>query len=132
MSRDPFTGKHIAVLGFGAEGKAAAEFLLRIGADVEVFDAKKESEFAQAEIDAVRKLEEQGVLFHLGEERAIAGFDAVFRSPGMSLDHPWDKRSEGGRYSDYLGHCGFPGALSRNGGGRNRYERQRHDVHAYL
>ncbi len=85
-----FRDKKIAVLGFGAEGRAAAEYLVRHGAEVEVFEAKPEAQFAPEDIETVEELQKKGVIFHFsaaGQE--IKQADAIFRSPGIPPANPW-------------------------------------------
>jgi UDP-N-acetylmuramoylalanine--D-glutamate ligase len=78
-------GKKMALAGFGAEGRGTADFLLKVGADVEVFDSKPEEDFPQ---EVVSDLRERGAVFHFGSLGPFGGFDAVVRSPGISPHIP--------------------------------------------
>jgi UDP-N-acetylmuramoylalanine--D-glutamate ligase len=80
-----FKNKRIAVAGFGAEGRSAAEFLVSAGAQVEVFDVKPEEEFPADKVAALRQL---GVVFHFGGLGPFTGRDAVLRSPGIPPHAP--------------------------------------------
>ncbi len=86
-----FANKHIAILGFGAEGKASADFLLKKGARLEVFEAKREESFTGGDAETIQRLRDAGVVFHFREDQAILGFDLIVRSPGLPLSHPWLK-----------------------------------------
>lgn len=59
-----YRDKRVAIIGFGAEGKSAADFLRREHADISVFDEKE------------------------GPIPSLQSFDVVVRSPGVPLHHP--------------------------------------------
>lgn len=78
-----FTGKKIAVLGFGAEGRSATQFMLRHGALVEIFEAKAETQFAPEDVEVAENLQKDGAIFHFGSSVLVGNFDLVLRSPGI-------------------------------------------------
>jgi UDP-N-acetylmuramoylalanine--D-glutamate ligase len=78
-----FKNKKIAVVGFGVEGLSSALYLVKMGAEVTIFDQNKE--VSQKDIFAeAKKMKVNFVLgeFYLGR---IKGFDLVVRSPGVKL-----------------------------------------------
>lgn len=87
MKFDPshFEGKNIAILGFGVEGKSAANYLLNQQASVTIFDKEPKDTFPAQEI---KKFEDKGVTFELQELAELETFDVIVRSPGISLNIP--------------------------------------------
>ncbi len=83
-----FKNKRIAIIGFGMEGRSAAEFLLARGARLALFDDKPEYKFSEEDAEALKALERQGVEIRIGEGQALDGFDFVLRSPGVPIRHP--------------------------------------------
>lgn len=83
QSLGEINGRRFAVLGFGAEGKAAADFFSRHGGAVTVFDRKPEEDF-DAEI--VSALKAKGVSFHFGGIGPFRDFNYIVRSPGIRPD----------------------------------------------
>lgn len=83
-------GKKAAVLGFGISNRPLALVLAKWGAKVSVFDKKEEKAFSEI-LDDYKKL---GINFSLGENYLdkLAGFDVIFRTPGMRYDIPQIQR----------------------------------------
>lgn len=71
----------MALAGFGAEGRSAADFLMNAGAKVEIFDALPESDFSAAMVADLRR---RGAIFHFEEFGPFEDFDFLVRSPGIS------------------------------------------------
>jgi UDP-N-acetylmuramoylalanine--D-glutamate ligase len=80
---DVFKNKKIAVVGFGVEGLSSALYLVKMGAEVTIFDQDKEA----IQKDIFQEAKKVKVNFVLGEfylER-IKEFDLIVRSPGVKL-----------------------------------------------
>lgn len=77
-----FSGRKVAILGFGIEGESVAEFLLKKSAAISVFDEKEEKEF---DAQKVLRYKKQGITFSFNTIPALASFDIIVRSPGVSL-----------------------------------------------
>ncbi len=81
-NRDNMKGKKVLVVGFGKSGIAAAQAMLRLGAEVEVQDSKKEEKFEQNLLTYFRG---QGVRFILDNVPQDMGrYDMLILSPGVS------------------------------------------------
>src|SRR5581483_8961560 len=80
-----FSGKSVAILGFGNEGQSSAEFLVDKNAQVTILDEKNEHEFDKSSVDHLKSL---GICFKFGSFSDLSGFDVVIRSPGIKLTHP--------------------------------------------
>lgn len=81
MDKD-FSGKKIAILGFGLEGQDLCRFFLEKKAEITVFDQKRASELGKEYFE----FKNQGVGFGLGKnylKSGIKNFDIIFRSPGF-------------------------------------------------
>ncbi len=82
MKRD-FKGKKVAIVGFGVEGKASVDYLLKQGADVTVLDRRSpeelEEDVKRLGYTAIKLVGGEDYLEHLTE------FDLVLRSPGVKL-----------------------------------------------
>jgi UDP-N-acetylmuramoylalanine--D-glutamate ligase len=76
--------KLVAVLGFGVEGRATAEYLLKHGLKPVLFDERPWDEWDETEKGEIKKL---GVNFIFGPKAfmELGGFDVAFRSPGIPL-----------------------------------------------
>ncbi|MCX6726001.1 MAG: UDP-N-acetylmuramoyl-L-alanine--D-glutamate ligase [Candidatus Shapirobacteria bacterium] len=82
-----FSGRKIAVLGFGLEGKDLCDYLLRQKARVTVFDEKKSFKNDEDYL----KFQKKGIVFNLGPEvfkNGLNNFDIIFRSPGFHYLSP--------------------------------------------
>lgn len=82
-----WAGKRVAILGLGRSNVALARYLSRQGAHLVGFDAKGALELGER----YRTLEQlPGMEFRLGEGYlfGLAGFDAVFVTPGMKKHLP--------------------------------------------
>lgn len=90
---DKFWNKKIAVLGFGIEGMSVCDFLPK-SSKVTVFDEKKRESF---EASLLEKYEKIGFEFRFGKFENLAGFDMVFRSPGIkpSIEVLMDAKEKG-------------------------------------
>jgi len=88
-----FTGKKLAVLGFGFEGKQLCRFLSPFTKNITVFDQKK-----PADLDPDwRAYHRRGVEFICGPDylgKGLTGFDYIFRSPGFHRLAPALVRAE--------------------------------------
>jgi len=75
-----FSGKKIAVLGFGLEGQDLIRFLLKQKAQITVFDQKEKLSGQEYQV-----FKKAGVVFQLGKNylQNLSGFKFVFRSPGF-------------------------------------------------
>ena len=82
MRKVDFSGKSVAVVGFGLEGRSACDFLLARGASVTVFDERGGEHFEEEEIVSY---EEQGVVFEFLSLGPLVSFEVVVRSPGVSV-----------------------------------------------
>lgn len=82
LKHKSFSGKNIAVVGFGVEGETAAEFLIKNGAKVSIFDEKKENLIDRKKIERFR---ERGVTFRFLTLPDLSSFDLIIRSPGIRL-----------------------------------------------
>lgn len=84
-------GKKVAVLGWGINGRDAASYLRKLGAQITVFDEKEEGELDFSDFD-------KGIIkVVLGKDYlkgGLAGFDYVFRAPGVYRYLPEIVRAE--------------------------------------
>ena len=79
---DNMKGNRVLVVGFGRSGQAAARVMARMGAEVSVQDAKKES---QIDSNLLTFYRGQGVTFYLDSMPPDMGaFDQIILSPGAS------------------------------------------------
>jgi UDP-N-acetylmuramoylalanine--D-glutamate ligase len=79
-------GKMTAVLGYGLEGAAVTEYLLKHGVKPVLFDQKPWQNWPIEEQETIKKL---GLNFIFGPDafKELAGFDIAFRSPGIPLSN---------------------------------------------
>ncbi len=77
-------GKLVAVLGYGMEGKAVTQYLLKHGVKPVLFDERPWEKWEKNEQDEIKALE---VNFIFGPEafKELKGFDVGFRSPGVKI-----------------------------------------------
>ena len=77
-------GKLVGILGYGIEGKAVAEYLLKHGIKPVLFDQKTWSEWPEDQQKLISGLK---VNFIFGRDcfKELKGFDVVFRSPGIQI-----------------------------------------------
>lgn len=80
-----FSGKRVAVAGFGIEGQAAVGFLLQDRIIPLVYDEKPETDFSA---DTVKAYRDQGVEFHFATLDGLEGADVIIRSPGIQPEKP--------------------------------------------
>lgn len=85
---DKFKDKKIAILGFGIEGQSLVDFLREHASSITVIDEKKRSNFDEK---VLMSYESKGVAFKFAKIEDLAGFDIIFRSPGI---HPSSKDIE--------------------------------------
>ena len=83
MGEFSVAGQRVVVVGAARSGVAAAELLVRRGAQVTISDVKPA-------IDAADDLRAQGIALELGGHAAatFAGADLIVASPGVKLDQP--------------------------------------------
>jgi UDP-N-acetylmuramoylalanine--D-glutamate ligase len=84
MDITTLTNKLVAVLGFGQEGRATIQYLLKHGIKPVLFDQRPWEEWS-AEDQAIIKLLNVNFIFGPDAFKELAGFDGVFRSPGILL-----------------------------------------------
>lgn len=73
----------VAILGFGIEGKDAAQYFLKKGVEITVFDKKPKEELD------IAGFEDKDISWITGEnylDRGLKNFDLIVRSPGVRLD----------------------------------------------
>lgn len=84
--KNNYSGKKIAVLGFGIEGRNVVKYLLKQGSRLIVFDEKDRNKFDKA---IVADFEKKQVGFYFGKfPHNFDNFDILVRSPGVKLDIP--------------------------------------------
>src|SRR2546430_1761570 len=76
--------KLVAVLGYGQEGRATADYLLRHGIKPVLFDVKPWEEWSSEDQSRI-KLLDVNFIFGPGYLKELKGFDIIFRSPGVKL-----------------------------------------------
>ena len=79
---DNVRGKRVLVVGFGKSGQAAADAMLRLGADVTVQDAKNENELDANLVTFFRNRNVRFYFHSLPED--MSAFDLLILSPGAS------------------------------------------------
>lgn len=86
-----FAGKDIAIIGFGLEGQAMADFLIKEGARVMVCDEREDLEHTEA----FETRRGQDIRWQCGEAylKGIEKFPIIVRSPGFPLSHPALRRA---------------------------------------
>ncbi len=77
-----FKGKNIAVLGVGREGVALAEYFKLHNITADYFDENPESEISEIEKFGFSVTSKIGAFDNLND------YDIIFRSPGISPNHP--------------------------------------------
>lgn len=83
--------KKVLIIGMGVSGRAAADFLLKIGSSVVGVDARIEDLAREGVLSA---LEKKGVyVFSDKEPINISSFDEIVLSPGISPLHPMIQRA---------------------------------------
>jgi UDP-N-acetylmuramoylalanine--D-glutamate ligase len=77
-------GKMVAVLGFGQEGRATVNYLLKHGVKPVLFDVRSWQEWPAEEREHIKQL---GINFIFGPDylKELKGFEVIFRSPGIKL-----------------------------------------------
>ncbi len=86
--------KMVAVLGYGVEGKAVAEYLIKHGIKPVLFDQKPWSQWLEPEQEKIKKLE-LNFIFGPDMLKELKGFDYIFRSPGIKVVDVRKNISEG-------------------------------------
>lgn len=79
-----FTGKKIAILGFGSEGQAVLKFLEALGYSPVIFDEREAENFTEEE---QALLASRSTELGKGAFEKLTGFDIAFRSPGVHRLH---------------------------------------------
>ncbi len=79
-------GKLVAVLGFGQEGRAVTNYLMKKGISPVLFDQKPWEKWGKDEQDEIKKL---GLNFIFGPDcfKELSGFNVAFRSPGVRINN---------------------------------------------
>jgi UDP-N-acetylmuramoylalanine--D-glutamate ligase len=92
MRADELRGKRVAIWGYGREGRAALQFLRERGVDATVLD------------DGAIEADAPLITGRAAIAAAIGGFDAVVKSPGISLYDPLicDAKERGVRFTSLL------------------------------
>ncbi|MBI5530930.1 MAG: UDP-N-acetylmuramoyl-L-alanine--D-glutamate ligase [Candidatus Doudnabacteria bacterium] len=87
MELQDLKNKMVAVLGYGLEGRKTVDYLLKHGVSPTIFDQKKFSDWDSEQQQAIKDL---GINFIFGPDcyKELAGFEVIFRSPGIPLSHP--------------------------------------------
>ena len=80
-------GRNVAVMGMGISNTPLIQYLMKLDANITVFDRKTEEELDNAICEEYML---QGVRFSLGENYLdnLVGYDIIFRSPSMRPDTP--------------------------------------------
>lgn len=91
INEEKIKGKRYTVVGAARSGIAAAEFLMRYGAEVVISDMKKETEIPEA----AEKLKKLGVNLDLGghTEKYFLETDVIVLSPGVPYSNPVIRRA---------------------------------------
>jgi len=82
---DDFSGKSVAVVGFGIEGESVCDYFMSKKAEVAVFDERGRDSFEE---EKLREFENKGVTFVFGNISSLLAYDVVVRSPGVPLSKP--------------------------------------------
>ncbi|QQS23392.1 UDP-N-acetylmuramoyl-L-alanine--D-glutamate ligase [bacterium] len=77
--------KSVGILGFGQEGQAIAEYLVKSGLNPVVYDAKKLDEWSSLNLAKLHSLGLQAVTGEDYLQHAIDSQEIIFRSPGIRL-----------------------------------------------
>ncbi|MBI3232238.1 MAG: UDP-N-acetylmuramoyl-L-alanine--D-glutamate ligase [Candidatus Doudnabacteria bacterium] len=77
----------VAVLGYGLEGQAVANYLIKHGVQPVLFDQRAWADWPKKKQAEIKSL---GLNFIFGPDAflELGGFDLAFRSPGIALSHP--------------------------------------------
>lgn len=84
MDVTDLNSKLVAILGFGQEGRATAQYLIKHGIKPVLFDKRPWEDWSKEKREEIKNL---GVNFIFGPDYLIElkGFDIAFRSPGIRL-----------------------------------------------
>ncbi len=84
MNIKDLQGKLVAVLGFGVEGRATINYLIKHGVKPVLFDSKPWEQWSEEDKNDIKSLQ---INFIFGPDylKELKGFDVVFRSPGIKL-----------------------------------------------
>ncbi len=93
MNLKELQGKLVAVLGFGLEGQAITRYLLKHGIKPVLFDEKIWDKWDKDRQSLIKSLD---INFIFGPDcyKELAGFDIIFRSPGIPLSKVKGQRSD--------------------------------------
>src|SRR5690606_14861862 len=82
---DNWQDKHIAILGFGVEGKSSTNYFIRHRANITVHDSKSFEDLG----DEAKKFRENGVQFKCESEafQDLQEYDLVMRTPTFPPFH---------------------------------------------
>src|SRR5260221_14775219 len=84
MTIEDLQGKLVAVLGYGVEGKAVANYLIKHGVKPVLFDQKPWDKWPADEQAAIKNLD-VNFIFGPDWQQEFKGFNVAFRSPGIAL-----------------------------------------------
>jgi UDP-N-acetylmuramoylalanine--D-glutamate ligase len=87
MELSDLHSERVAILGFGQEGQAVAEFLVSAGIKPVIFDHKPWENWPE---DLQTKIKSWSVNIITGPDclKELGGFEVAFRSPGLPFLHP--------------------------------------------
>jgi UDP-N-acetylmuramoylalanine--D-glutamate ligase len=82
-----WSGKRIAIVGYGVEGQSSARYFARHGASIAIHDAKSIDSFAPSLLKEAQAL---GAELHLGAQafEGLIDYDLVMRTPTFPPYHP--------------------------------------------
>ena len=85
--KEDIKGKRVAVVGFGVSNIPLVSYLLKLNAEITVFDKRTIDKLDKEKFEEYTLA---GVNFSLGDEylKKLVGFDYIFRSPSMRPDIP--------------------------------------------
>jgi UDP-N-acetylmuramoylalanine--D-glutamate ligase len=86
-------GKNVGVVGIGVSNIPLIKFLVKLGANVTAFDAKREEALGEV----IKEFKSIGVNSELGEGYLdkLTGFDVIFKTPSMRIDSEALVRAKG-------------------------------------
>ncbi len=87
MGINVLKNKLVAVLGYGQEGRAVTNYLIKHGVKPVLFDERPWRKWPKAEQEIIKK---QKIKYVFGPDcfKKLEEFDIAFRSPGIKLSHP--------------------------------------------
>ncbi len=80
--------KSIAIVGFGQEGQAVAEYLHKLQISFAIFDSRLESEINNDAVQILQKFQTKLISFTKANLENLSAAEIIFRSPGVPIKHP--------------------------------------------